>query len=87
MSAIFSQSNSENRTLSAIFSAESGAFLNRDCYGYIPYMQLCVCSYRLGELEQARKYHMLAAELKPEDPAVKHNGAFFASLEQGGGKG
>lgn len=67
--------------------AESGAFLNRDCYGYIPYMQLCVCSYRLGELEQARKYHMLAAELKPEDPAVKHNGAFFVSPEQGGGKG
>ena len=61
-------------------SIQNGAFVNRDCYDYIPYMQLCVCYYWLGDIQQAKKYHRLAAETKPEDAAVKYNEIVMASL-------
>lgn len=61
-------------------STRGGAFINRDCYDYIPYVQLSVCYYWLGEKELALKYHSLARELKPEDAAIKHNEQIFAAL-------
>ena len=61
-------------------SIQSGAFVDPDCYDYLPYIQLCVCYYWLGDIEKAKKYHRLAAEIKPETAAVKHNESFFASL-------
>lgn len=62
-------------------STEGGAFVNRDCYDYIPYVQLSVCYYWLGDGERARKYHRLAAKLKPEDPAVKYNEPIIAAMD------
>lgn len=59
---------------------ESGAFLNLDHIGYTPYMQLCVCYYRLGNIAAARKCHMQAAKIKPDAPAVRYNEAFFATI-------
>lgn len=61
-------------------SIQSGAFIDPDCYDYLPYIQLCVCYYWLGDIEKAKSYHHLAAALKPEAAAVKYNEAFFASL-------
>ena len=60
-------------------TTQSGAFVDSDCYDYIPYMQLCVCYYWLGDMEKARQYHRLAAALKPEAKAVQYNESFFAS--------
>ena len=62
-------------------SIQNGAFVNRECYDYIPYMQLCVCYYWLGEKRLAKKYHGLAARLKPDDPAVKYNEPIISALE------
>lgn len=61
-------------------TTQGGAFINQDCYDYIPYVQLCVCYYWLGEKELAKKYHRLAKELKPEDPAVKYNEPIIAAI-------
>ena len=61
-------------------TTQGGAFINQDCYDYIPYVQLCVCYYWLGEKELAKKYHRLAKELKPEDPAVKYNEPIIAAM-------
>ena len=60
----------------------SGAFVLQDCYGYIPYMQLCVCFDHLGDHKKAREYHLLAKELKPEAEAVKQNQLYFDKLFQ-----
>ena len=57
----------------------SGGFVQPDCYGYIPYMQLCVCYDRLGQWEQARRYNELAGQLKPEDEAYRYNLRYFQS--------
>lgn len=61
-------------------TAHGGAFIDPDCYDYTPYLQLCVCYYRLGDVATARRYHALAAALKPDAAAVRYNEAFFASL-------
>lgn len=57
-----------------------GGFVSPDCYGYLPCIQLCLCYSRLGDQTQAAVFNELAAERKPEDPAVLHNRAWFQSL-------
>lgn len=59
---------------------ESGGFVLRDCYDYIPYVQLCVCYDQLGNHEKAYTYHTLAKALKPEAEAVKLNQTYFERL-------
>lgn len=61
---------------------QSGGFVQPDCYGYIPYLQLCVCCDRLGDLQAAERYNELAGEIKPNDPAVLQNRTYFASKKQ-----
>lgn len=59
----------------------SGAFVQPDCYGYLPYIQLCVCYYHLGDLPRAAAYNELAGKLRPEDPSYLYNKALFSSLK------
>ncbi len=59
----------------------SGAFISPDCYDFIPFLQLCVCYDRLGDIPNARLYHQKAAACKPFDPAVIHNQAYFSSMQ------
>lgn len=59
---------------------EAGGFVQEDCYGYIPYLQLCVCYDRIGETEKARKYNQKAGQCKPDDEIVKRNEQYFSNL-------
>ncbi len=56
-------------------------FIKNDCYDYIPYMQLCVCYYHLGNIEKSVECNNLAKSIKPYDPAVEHNLKFFKTLK------
>lgn len=68
------------QALSAQPAELTGAFVLKDCYDYIPYMQLCVCYDRLGDHKKAYDYHLLAKSIRPEDDAVKINQQYFDSL-------
>lgn len=57
-----------------------GGFVSPDAYGYIPYLQLCVCSSRLGDQQAACAYNEKAAAIKPGSQAVAYNRAYFESL-------
>lgn len=57
----------------------SGAFINKDCYGYIPCIQLCVCYDRLGNRELAQKYNLRAGEYRPLSSAYLQNLKYFSS--------
>ncbi len=61
-------------------SDSTGAFVLPDCYDFTPYLQLCVCYDRLGDIPNARLYHQKAAACKPSDPAIVYNEAYFASF-------
>lgn len=59
---------------------QRGGFVSRDCYGYIPCIQMCVCYSRLGNLEKAEMFNQMAASFKPDSPAVLHNLEIFQNL-------
>ena len=55
----------------------NGGFCLPDCYGYIPYMQLCVCYDRMGDRERAAQYNEKAGLIKPDDKNYLYNRAYF----------
>ncbi len=61
----------------------SGGFIQPDCYGYIPYMQLCVCYHRMGDVKRAMEFNAMAGNIKPDDASYLYNKAFFESLSGG----
>lgn len=58
-----------------------GGFYNLDCYNFLPYLQLCVCYYKLGNIQEAIKYNELAGKDKPNNSAYLLNKEFFLSLK------
>jgi glycosyltransferase involved in cell wall biosynthesis len=52
-------------------------FVQTDYYDYIPYMQLCVVYYRLGDMEKSRYYNEKAGNIKPDDSAYLFNRRLF----------
>ena len=59
--------------------AASGGFFSPACYDFIPYLQLCVCYDRMGDLDQAFYYHKKSQLCKPENPSVLYNEKYFES--------
>lgn len=57
----------------------SWGFILHDYWDYIPNIQLSLCFYEIGNIQEAIKYNNKAAECKPEDPAVLHNKHYFES--------
>lgn len=58
--------------------AQSMGFVQPDCYGYIPYLQLCLCYDALGQWQTAAAYNEKAGACKPDDRAVLYNRRYFA---------
>ena len=58
----------------------SNAFIEPDTFDYIPYMQLCVIYYRLGDFVKANMYNEMAGNIKPNDPNYLHNKNLFSTL-------
>ncbi len=55
----------------------SGAFISPDCYDYLPYIQLCLCHYHMGDLALAAAYNEKAGQIKPQAQAYIYNKTFF----------
>ena len=58
---------------------EGGGFVQPDCYGFLPCIQLCVCCDRLGRHAEAEAWNQRAGRYKPEDPSYLWNLSYFAS--------
>lgn len=56
---------------------ESGGFIQKDYYDLIPYLQICVCYYNVGDNKRAEYYNNKAYKVNPENRAVKLNRDFF----------
>ena len=48
-----------------------------DYYDFLPCLQLCVCYFRIGNIEESIKYHKRTVELKPYEKNVIENAKFF----------
>lgn len=56
---------------------ESGGFYETDYFNFIPYIQLCVCYYKLGDIKNSIKYNDMAGKFKPNDSSYLTNKEFF----------
>ena len=61
---------------------EKGAFVQEECYGYLPCIQLCVCYDRLGDLKRAKMYNEMAGVFNPASEAVWKNREYFLEKEK-----
>lgn len=61
---------------------QSWGFIQEDCWGYIPCIELAVCYDKMGMSDLAEQYNRRAGEFKPDDPAVKFNQDYFRSLKE-----
>lgn len=59
---------------------ESGAFIDYDCYGFLPYIWLSVCYDKLGDRRTAYYWHRRARKVRPDHPSVIANQAYFESI-------
>lgn len=58
----------------------SWGFIQNDCWGYIPCIELCVCYDKIGNTDKAFKYNNRAGEYKPHDPAFIYNKKYFEEI-------
>lgn len=58
----------------------TGAFVDHDYYGFIPYVWLTVCYDKLGDTRRAYKYHCRARKIHPNHPSVVYNQTYFENL-------
>lgn len=69
-----------NEALNKDYDISSGGFFSKDYYDFIPYIELCVCHYYLGNLDLAIKYNEKAGNIKPNNDSYLNNKAFFESI-------
>lgn len=60
---------------------QSGAFVQTDCYGYLPSIQLCVCYDRIGDIEKAKQYNEMAGSFNPKSSAYLKNKEYYQKRE------
>lgn len=68
------------------YRPDSGAFVQADCYGYLPCIQLCVCYDRLGEQDRAAAYNELAGKYRPDSQAYLTNKVYFERIREEGNR-
>lgn len=66
-----------NEALSKEINLENGGFYSKDYYNFIPYINLCVCYYKLGDINTAINYNELAGSFKPNNKLYIQNRNFF----------
>ena len=58
--------------------AQAEGFVEEDCHGFLPCIQLCVCYDRMGDWEKAEEYNERAGFWRPQSPFYLHNRNCFA---------
>lgn len=59
---------------------KSGAFVNLECYHFLPNLQLCACYYHKGQYKRAKRFHEKAKKIHPDNSSVQTNEKIFSSL-------
>ena len=70
------------RAMSCRPDSHSGAFVQPECYDYVPLLQLCVCYDRMGDSQRAQAFNERVGERWPEDPSYLYNKTYFEGRRQ-----
>ena len=58
----------------------TGGFVINNCYDFLPYLQLCVLYYKLGDIKKSYYYHKKAKKIKKDHPSVIYNDKLFQKI-------
>lgn len=61
---------------------DSLGVVKHDYWNYIPYMELSLCSYKLGRIDEAIFYNEQAAKSRPNDPKVCRNRTCLGCMKE-----
>lgn len=56
-----------------------GGFVNSDCFGYLPCIELCVCHDKIGNRALAQQYNLMAGTYRPDSEAYRQNLRYFSA--------
>ena len=56
------------------------AFIDLNCYAYIPHLQIALCFYFLNDLKSASKHNKLALKANPQSQIAKSNQKIYTRL-------
>ena len=56
------------------------AFVDLNCYAYIPHLQIALCYYFLGNFKTALKHNKLALKANPQSQIAKTNQKIYTRL-------
>lgn len=59
---------------------ENGGFVRKECYDFIPYIQLCVCFDKIGDYQKAYYYNEQAGQINSTHPAYLHNRKYLKTV-------
>lgn len=65
------------QALKAEKRTDTGAFIQEECYGFLPAILLCICYDRLGDPEKVEKHNELAGRFCPESQYYRSNLEYF----------
>lgn len=57
-------------------------FIEEDYYGYYPAINLCVCYYYIGNLNESMRFNEMALKFKPNDEIALYNRDFLSKTEK-----
>lgn len=61
---------------------DTPGFIFEEFWTWKPHLELCVCYFRVGNMEQSYYHNEEAAKYIPEDGAVAYNRSFFKSIKK-----
>lgn len=62
--------------------ADGNGFIQEECHGYLPCLQLCVCYDHLGKTGMAERFNELAEQFKPGTRSCAYNRDYFKKKRQ-----
>lgn len=71
-----------NTILNTDMPKDSHGFINPEFWTWKPHLQLCVCYYKIGEIDKSNYHHQMSFKLNPNDPIIKQNEVFFQANQK-----
>lgn len=66
--------------LSKEYTTSSGGFFIKDYYDFVPFIELSLCYYYLGDIPKANEYNEKAGKIKPNHPSYLNNKSFYSKI-------
>lgn len=79
---IFEKLNNINNTIfwyniATVCQKQTEGFIQKDYSDFIPYLELCRLYYSINKKEEAKKFFLMAKEIKQNHPSILYNEKFF----------